>query len=220
MNQKEYTRLSIHEVKNIVAAISGFSEFIELGFAEGERLKEMSQKVGRLSRNLADFVDRKQLLDELHEKWYEGNRTCFQFADVVEYILKSGKFSGTEGKNIRTEGDFRFEMTSDEYLIRQLLTELTGNALLYTSGGEILFGAEKSKDKLKIWVKNQYTEGFLCPLETLTEPYFRMDKQKSREMGHYGLGLALAKEIAVYLGGTLSLTYEKNLFTAVTEWSL
>lgn len=53
-------------------------------------------------------------------------------------------------------------------------------------------------------------------LERLGEPFYRPDASRAREQGGVGLGLALCKEIAVTLGGTLTIASTVGVGTTVT----
>ena len=51
MEEKEYLDLSVHEMKNILAAISGYSEFIYRGLVHGPKALEMAGKNEREKTN-------------------------------------------------------------------------------------------------------------------------------------------------------------------------
>ena len=59
MEEKEYLDLSVHEMKNILAAISGYSEFIYRGLVHGPKALEMAGKIKHMSDILAAYTDKK-----------------------------------------------------------------------------------------------------------------------------------------------------------------
>ena len=56
--------------------------------------------------------------------------------------------------------------------------------------------------------------------ESIFQPFFRVDKSRSREMGGVGLGLALVREIAVLHGGSVTVesSSENGTTFVVTRW--
>ena len=52
-------------------------------------------------------------------------------------------------------------------------------------------------------------------LEKITQPFYMVDKSRSRKMGGAGLGLALCNEIARLHGSMLTIESEENVGTTV-----
>lgn len=67
MEEKEYLDLSVHEMKNILAAISGYSEFIYRGLVHGPKALEMAGKIKHMSDILAAYTDKKYMYDLLKQ---------------------------------------------------------------------------------------------------------------------------------------------------------
>ena len=84
------------------------------------------------------------------------------------------------------------------------LNNLVENAIKYNQpGGSVQITISRSNGKAILRVADT---GCGIPDEYRTsifEPFFRVDKSRSREMGGAGLGLALVREIAALHGGTV-----------------
>ena len=91
-------------------------------------------------------------------------------------------------------------------LIYRMLLNLTENAIRYNRpDSRVQISVSEKNDDVLIRVKDN---GFGIPeqyRESIFQPFFRVDKSRSREHGGVGLGLALVWEIASLHGGTLSL---------------
>ena len=89
-------------------------------------------------------------------------------------------------------------------LIYRMLFNLVENAIKYNQpGGSVQITISRSNGKAILRVADT---GCGIPDEYRTsifEPFFRVDKSRSREMGGAGLGLALVREIAALHGGTV-----------------
>ena len=91
-------------------------------------------------------------------------------------------------------------------LIYRMLFNLTENAIRYNRpDSRVQISVSEKNDDVLIRVKDN---GFGVPeqyRESIFQPFFRVDKSRSREHGGVGLGLALVWEIASLHGGSLSL---------------
>ena len=91
-------------------------------------------------------------------------------------------------------------------LIYRLLFNLVENGIKYnTPGGSVHITIQQKKSSAVLRVADP---GWGIPEEYRTsvfQPFFRVDKSRSREMGGVGLGLALVREIALLHGGTVTV---------------
>ena len=89
-------------------------------------------------------------------------------------------------------------------LIYRILFNLTKNAIRYNRpDSRVQISVSEKNDDVLIRVKDN---GFGIPeqyRESIFQPFFRVDKSRSREHGGVGLGLALVWEIASLHGGTV-----------------
>lgn len=87
--------------------------------------------------------------------------------------------------------------------LRRIITNLVDNALKY--GGRAEVGVQRDDTRLRIDVCD---DGPGIPEEQLSavlQPFYRLEGSRSRETGGTGLGLAIAHQLALSLGGDLSL---------------
>ena len=95
-------------------------------------------------------------------------------------------------------------LTGSDALIYRLLFNLTENAVKYNRpGGSVRVTVAKEPEKLLIRVSDT---GCGIPEEyqrSIFQPFFRVDKSRSREYGGAGLGLSLVWEIAELHGGSV-----------------
>ena len=93
----------------------------------------------------------------------------------------------------------------NETLIYRLFFNLVKNGIKYnTPGGSVHITIRQKKSSAVLRVADT---GCGIPEEYRTsvfQPFFRVDKSRSREMGGVGLGLALVREIALLHGGTVT----------------
>ena len=87
-------------------------------------------------------------------------------------------------------------LTGSDILIYRMIYNLVENAIKYNrTDGRVTVSAKREKDEVVLTVAdtgNGIDESFR---EQIFEPFFRVDKSRSRELGGVGLGLAMVREI-------------------------
>ena len=112
-----------------------------------------------------------------------------------------------EGKNIRLIGKCKdITIVGSDILIYRLVYNLVENAIKYNhSGGQVTVTADRREKHVYLSVKDTGT-GIPEELkERVFEPFFRVDKSRSRELGGVGLGLALVREIVRVHDGSITV---------------
>ena len=112
-----------------------------------------------------------------------------------------------EGKNIRLIGKCKdITMVGSDILIYRLVYNLVENAIKYNHlGGQVTVTADRKENHVYLSVEDT---GAGIPeelKERVFEPFFRVDKSRSRELGGVGLGLALVREIVRVHDGNITV---------------
>ena len=112
-----------------------------------------------------------------------------------------------EGKNIRLIRKCKdITMVGSDILIYRLVYNLVENAIKYNhSGGQVTVTADRKEKHVYLSVEDT---GAGIPeelKERVFEPFFRVDKSRSRELGGVGLGLALVREIVRVHDGNITV---------------
>ena len=175
------------------------------------------KKMEKSKLKLLVVEDEKKLCDmiakSLHQAGYEVD-TCNDGEEAlaqeknIELIQKSqnssdGRSDGTEESllvacsvNNNEKPEDELILTGSDILIYRMLYNLVENAIKYNrTDGTITVSAKREKNEVVLTVAdtgNGIDETFR---EQIFEPFFRVDKSRSRELGGVGLGLALVREI-------------------------
>ena len=176
-------------------------------------VKEMKKNKLRLlvvedEKKLCDMIAK-----SLHQAGYEVD-TCNDGEEAlaqeknIELIQKSqnssdGRSDGTEESllvacsvNNNEKPEDELILTGSDILIYRMLYNLVENAIKYNrTDGTVTVSAKREKNEVVLTVAdtgNGIDESFR---EQIFEPFFRVDKSRSRELGGVGLGLAMVREI-------------------------
>jgi CheY-like chemotaxis protein len=151
-------------------------------------------EAGQIKIEFAD-CDVNQLMDEL-------------YATFLKMKNKNGKkqLELRLNKPIVEEG---FYIHTDPNRIRQILSNLIGNALKFTEEGYIEFGFTiSSENQIVFYVKD--TGIGIAPekQDVIFERFGQIEDEKSNERKGTGLGLSISKKLSELLGGSLSVVSE------------
>ena len=154
-------------------------------------LREQTERLTQMTKTLLEMSNLQQVARNEH----------IQLAPMIEEIF-TDLASLAEKKEISLVYDGDGVMTGSDALIYRLLFNLTENAVKYNHpGGRVRVLVTQEPEKLLIRVSDT---GCGIPGEyqqSIFQPFFRVDKSRSREFGGAGLGLSLVWEIANLHGG-------------------
>ncbi len=121
----------------------------------------------------------------------------------VELIQKS--------QGAGAKADEELFLTGSDILIYRMLYNLVENAIKYNrENGSVTVSAIREKNEVVLTVSdtgNGIDEAFR---EQIFEPFFRVDKSRSRELGGVGLGLAMVREVVRVHDGTIEVYTNKH----------
>ena len=211
--QRQFTGNAAHELRTPLALMQAqvelFSaehpdvlpetaDFLRLLREQTERMTQMTRTLlemcGLQAVPCTDHIELGPMIDEI-------------FADLAPLAEKN---------NITLERDGDGVMTGSDTLIYRLLFNLTENAIKYNRpGGSVRLFVTPEPEKLLIRVADTgpgIPERFQ---RSIFQPFFRVDKSRSREYGGVGLGLSLVWEIVKLHGGTVCVENSSEAGTTV-----
>ena len=139
-----------------------------------------------------------------------------QLAPMIEEIFTDlTPLAEKRGISLSREGDGC--MTGSDTLLYRLLFNLTENAVKYNHpGGAVGVSVSEESGRMVIRVSDT---GCGIPeqyRESIFQPFFRVDKSRSREYGGVGLGLSLVWEIADLHGGSVRVEESSEKGSVIT----
>ena len=176
-------------------------EHLETIRHSGTHLLELINDVLDLSKIEADQLEVDRILCSPHET----------IAQVVSVLRVRAQEKGLE-LDCRWEGKVPEFIVTDPHRMRQLLMNLVGNAIKFTSVGHVNITARlvptDERYLLEIQVSDTGPGIAADSQQKIFEPFVQADNSVTREFGGTGLGLAICRRIVQMLGGTLTLESE------------
>ncbi len=135
-----------------------------------------------------------------------ASRDLVDMTDLVEgEALQFESVAFEHGISLKTAIDRNVIVRGNEQRLQRLASTLIDNACKYADqGGTVSIELKESVRDVRIIVENT---GAVIPPEDLPyifDRFYRADKARSREIGGFGLGLAIAQEIAIEHGGRIT----------------
>ena len=197
--QRQFVGNAAHELRTPLALMQAR---LELFSAEhSDVLPETAEFLALLREQTERLTQMTKTLLEMSNLQQVSRNERIQLAPMIEEIF-TDLASLAEKKKISLVYDGDGVMTGSDALIYRLLFNLTENAVKYNHpGGRVRVSVMQEQEKLLICVSDT---GCGIPGEyqqSIFQPFFRVDKSRSREFGGAGLGLSLVWEIANLHGG-------------------
>ena len=199
--QRQFTGNAAHELRTPLALMQAQ---LELFSAEHPDMRPETAEFLTLLREQAErLIQMTRTLLEMSNLRQVARNERIQLAPMIEEIFTDlAPLSDKRGVTLTAEGNGI--MTGSDALIYRLLFNLTENAVKYNrQGGSVRVSVTQKPEKLLLRVSDT---GCGIPEEyqrSIFQPFFRVDKSRSREYGGAGLGLSLVWEIADLHGGSV-----------------
>jgi two-component system phosphate regulon sensor histidine kinase PhoR len=200
-----------HELRTPIFSIQGFLETLLDGAVEDREvnrqfLEKAHKHAGRLNTLLNDLIE----ISRIESGEMKMRFRYFSTSELLEQVVEEMK-SHTEKKGIslvlRMEPDAPPEVFGDRDRLKQVMINLIDNAIKYTEqGGHITCKVRPADNRCEIVVEDT---GCGIPEEHLPrifERFYRVDRDRSREVGGTGLGLAIVKHIVEAHGSRINVT--------------
>jgi signal transduction histidine kinase len=202
-----------HELRTLMNSIIGFTQLL-LRDRQAQGSSEdvdALQTVHRNARHLLTLINQILDLSKVEAGRVELVREPFDLALLVRQITGEGRaLIGEKPLILTIEANVAVRVDADPTRVRQIVTNLVGNALKYTERGRVDVGGATADDPMlcpvaRVSVRD--TGPGITPEDQalLFERFVRLDTPGTRREGGTGLGLSLARELARMHGGRIEV---------------
>ena len=198
--QKRFITDAGHELKTPLAVISANVDVLELESGKSEWSTSIKNQVKRMNALVKNLLTLSRMDEErMHVVYsdFDMSATIKETATSFEAVAEAS------GKKYFMDIEDGIHITGDKSAINQLASLLLDNAMKYSSdNGSIHVILSKDKN-IHCEVSNTCDCIPQGNLDRLFDRFYRADSSRSRETGGYGIGLSVARAIAMSHGGNI-----------------
>ena len=198
-----------HEIRTPMNAIVGFSELLRTTEINGPEKEEyfniINNSCNTLSNLIDDIIDLAKIEAGQTKITYDVCKPFKVMKELQVYFEEEVRKSGKPMK-IVMEPSITPELIikTDEFRLRQILSNLIGNAVKFTLKGLIAWGCSIKKDKyIEFFIKDTGIGISSENLESVFDRFRQMDGSSVRKYGGTGLGLPVSKSLVELMGGRI-----------------
>ncbi len=201
-----------HDLRTPLNTISGYAELMQntdLTVKQGDYLKNVksaSEYVANLVNDLLDFSKLEAGKLNIEKVPFIASHLIQETAENLQELHKGKKLK----LHLKLDTSLQKTFLGDPFRIRQILTNLIGNAFKFTEEGYIEISAKtKSKRGRLVVLQIDVTDtgiGIAKEKQQLIfKEFSQAETNTDKKYGGYGLGLTISKKLAELLKGSLSL---------------
>jgi len=204
-----------HEIRTPLTSIYGYAEYLQKASLAENELIESAGYIRNEAMHMRELAN--SLLELATFRGYQPTKISITIPELFDDIRQTLE-GALHAKGARLSCDYTIsDLEGQADLIKALLLNLCQNALAACEPdkGEIHLNAFKEDEQITLSVRDN---GRGIPEESLskiTEPFYRVDKARSRTEGGAGIGLTLCQQIADVHGAQLLIESQLGVGTTV-----
>ncbi len=212
--QKQFIGNISHEFKTPLTSIKAYVDLLDMYRDDPQLMKDGVQNIRKETDRLHEMVDKILKLSALEKYDFEQRPESVELKRLLEDICdrmkgKAAKFDLTLHTNIKES-----VVWADRESLIHIFINLIDNAIKYNEpGGKVEVTSYTLKNSIIVDVANT---GIGIPPEAeakLFQPFFTVNKDRSRLSGGTGLGLALVKDLTKKQKGVIKLHHSDSAWT-------
>lgn len=208
-----------HEIRTPMNGVLGFLELMEQEVYESkEELKGFISKARSAAESLLDIINNILDISKIEAGRMELESVDFSLREVLEETVSMVYALANEKGlviNCHLGSDVPLILLGDPVRLRQVFSNLIGNAIKFTSQGEIevIIELKEITDSTAVILSTIKDEGMGIPkekIDLLFKPYAQVPNSYTRTHSGTGLGLRICKEFINMMGGEIWVESEEG----------
>jgi signal transduction histidine kinase/CheY-like chemotaxis protein len=213
--KSEFLAVMSHEIRTPLNGVLGMLDFLLTGELT-PRQRSCAATAARSGKDLLGIID--DILDFSKVEAGKLELECIRFSprgvaeDVVGLLSHQAREKGLEVE-LEFAPEVPDELMGDPARVRQVLINLLGNAIKFSSSGRVtvravLLGEAGARASIRVEVQDNGIGIDAAKQHTLFEPFTQADASMTRKYRGTGLGLAICKKLIGLMGGAVGVSSE------------
>ena len=205
-----------HEIRTPMNAILGFTEILKRGYVKNEHdsLRYLNI-INASGKNLLELINDILDLSKVESGHMEIETARVEPDRIITEVLQIVGVKAQEKAldlQFKAHGPQPQTIDTDPVRLRQIIFNLTGNAVKFTDSGRVTVSSRLENDPasphLIIQVEDSGIGIEQDKLDLIFDPFVQADAKTTRRFGGTGLGLAISRKFARALDGDITVTSE------------
>ena len=207
-DRKEFISNVSHELKTPLTVISGFIETLEDMFTiSGKEHKNILKMMGDQAYNMSKLIDDLLLLSNVESSIFQNRSEKLLMNTIISKIKKNISILDAKNHKIKYQIDSSLTIYGSKKEIESAFLNLITNAVRYTDKDGFISISWGLINGLPIFEVRDTGSGIEQKhINRITERFYRVDTDRSRDTGGTGLGLSIVKNIIKKHDGELKIT--------------
>ncbi len=208
--QEQFVSNASHELKTPLTVIESYSSLLERRGRNDEALFDESVEAIHSEAVRMKNLTQQLLLLAKHDEYWNVDLTEIELSTFLQESMRA--FEKAYKRRVGVSVEEGLSVLADAQKLKQLLYIFMDNARKY-SEKEIQVDAFRKEGWAHIHIIDQGIGMSQEDLERVFERFYRVDKARTRKSGGFGLGLALAEDLARVMDAELLLHSEERAGT-------
>jgi signal transduction histidine kinase len=199
-----------HEIRTPMNAVIGMSELLKHEQLNARQMGYVTD-IHSSARSLLAIINNILDLSKIESGKLALNPVDFDFHAFIDNITSMFKFVAHKKDlefKFESDGELPDYLYGDDIRLRQVLTNICGNAVKFTEKGSVTLKVRVTTDKLFFEIKDTGMGIHKEDLSTLFDAFAQMDTSKNRSIVGTGLGLSISKTFIEMMGGNIIVDSE------------
>ncbi len=206
--QRQFISSVSHELRTPLTTVIGYSDLLmRRGIDDVKVVEKSISLIRREGQRLLRLVDDLLNLSKFENIEFDLIKTQVDLIQLLDDVVSQMRVKGKKYKN-----DIQFNHTDipkiygDFDRLKQVFINIIDNSIKYSFPGDIIqIYATRLEDDVLVSIRDFGSGISKEDLDQIFEPFYRVDKVRSRNLGGSGLGLSIVKEIVEKHGGDVSI---------------
>ena len=212
-HRKEFISNVSHELKTPLTVISGFIETLEdMAASDADEHKNILKMMGNQAYRMSKLVDDLLMLSNVESSLFQNRSDKLLIKTIMIKLKKNISILNKKDHKIKYQIDDKLNIYGSKKEIESAFVNLITNAIRYTDkNGSILISWGLINGLPIFEVKDTGSGIEQKHINRITERFYRVDEDRSRNSGGTGLGLSIVKNIIKQHDGELKITSDVGI---------
>ena len=197
-----------HEIRTPLTSILGHVEIMSEGTLQQSEFNHSIGVIRNSGQHLLQIITDILDLSKIEAGKLEIEAlplALMDFFDEISQIFEQAVKTNNNQLHITIEPELPKFIRSDPVRLRQIILNITGNALKFTFGGKVHIRLKKDGDQLRVEIEDNGIGMTKEQVEKIFAEFSQVDNSTTRKFGGAGLGLSICERLCEVLGGKISV---------------